>query len=128
VKNLAGGSSPPDSDPFSDAEFEKISSVRQANSPATKRRFQFNKRGQLFIGSHNETLSVSAMRISNPDCSPFAVQSCDTAPTPTGFAEIIRDNFPVLSLRQRSNKSRPGKTTSPRSKSRCGLIILSPGI
>jgi hypothetical protein len=35
------------------------------------RRFQFQKRGQLFIRTHNETLSVAAMRISNPDCSPI---------------------------------------------------------
>jgi hypothetical protein len=30
------------------------------------RRFQFQKRSQLFIGSHDETLSV-AMRVNNPD-------------------------------------------------------------
>src|SRR4029453_5476983 len=32
-KNLAGKCPPPDSDPFSDAEPEKILSTRQANSP-----------------------------------------------------------------------------------------------
>jgi hypothetical protein len=31
------------------------------------RRFEFQKRSQLFIGAHNETLSVVAMRVSNPD-------------------------------------------------------------
>jgi hypothetical protein len=30
------------------------------------RRFQFEKRGQLFIRSHNEPLAVAAMRVSNP--------------------------------------------------------------
>jgi hypothetical protein len=34
------------------------------------RRFEFQKRGQLFICPHNETLSVAAMRFRNPD--PFA--------------------------------------------------------
>jgi len=31
------------------------------------RRFKFQKRGQLFIGVHNEPLSVIAMRVSNKD-------------------------------------------------------------
>ena len=28
----------------------------------------------FFIRSHNETLSVIAMCVSNPDCAPFAIQ------------------------------------------------------
>jgi len=36
-------------------------------------RFQFQKSGQLFIRMHNETLSVVAMRISNPDRSPVGI-------------------------------------------------------
>jgi hypothetical protein len=31
------------------------------------RRFQFHKRGQLFIGTHDEPLSVVAVCVSNPD-------------------------------------------------------------
>jgi len=31
------------------------------------RRFDFHKRGQLFFASHNEPLSLTAMRISNKD-------------------------------------------------------------
>jgi hypothetical protein len=34
------------------------------------RRFKFQKCCQLFIRLDNETLSVAAMRISNPNCSP----------------------------------------------------------
>jgi hypothetical protein len=34
------------------------------------RRFKFQKRSQLFIGTHNETFSIVAMRVCNPDCSP----------------------------------------------------------
>ena len=39
------------------------------------RRFKFQKRSQLFIRVHNETLSVVPMRVSNPDCSPVRVDS-----------------------------------------------------
>jgi hypothetical protein len=36
-------------------------------------RFQFDKRGQLFIRTHHETLSVAGMHINNPDRSPVTV-------------------------------------------------------
>jgi len=36
-------------------------------------RFEFHKRSQLFIGLHNETLSVAAMSVNNPDCSPAGI-------------------------------------------------------
>jgi hypothetical protein len=35
--------------------------------------FKFDKRSQLFISTPNETLSVAAMRVSNPDCSPVGI-------------------------------------------------------
>jgi hypothetical protein len=38
------------------------------------RPFQFHKRSQLFIGSHNETLSV-AVRVHNPDCSSLNIKA-----------------------------------------------------
>jgi hypothetical protein len=38
-----------------------------------KRRFQFNERPQLFIRMHNETLSVIAVCVCNPDCSPVGI-------------------------------------------------------
>jgi hypothetical protein len=37
------------------------------------RRFKFKKRRQLFIRTHNETLSVVPMRVSNPDRSPAGI-------------------------------------------------------
>jgi len=37
------------------------------------RRFQIKKRAQLCIGAHNETLSVVAMRVCNPDCPAFGI-------------------------------------------------------
>ena len=37
------------------------------------RRFQFQKRSQYFIGADDETFSI-AMRVNNPDGSPFAIR------------------------------------------------------
>jgi hypothetical protein len=39
----------------------------------TSRPFDFQKRHQLFIRTHNETLSVAAMRVSNPNGSAFGI-------------------------------------------------------
>src|SRR6266487_4165716 len=36
------------------------------------------------------------MCVSHEDRSPFAIHGCDTAPTPTGFAEHVSDDFPLL--------------------------------
>jgi hypothetical protein len=60
------------------------------------RRFHFHKRSQLFIGAHNEPLSVIAVRISNEDNLTAGINRGDTAPTPTGFAEILGDYLPLL--------------------------------
>jgi hypothetical protein len=58
----------PDSDPFSDAEFAKnLACLSSKIAASADRRFQFDKRRQLFIGTNNETLSDAAMRVSNPD-------------------------------------------------------------
>jgi len=39
------------------------------NSP-----FQFQKRRQLFIGAHNETVSIIAVRVCNPDRPPVGIK------------------------------------------------------
>jgi hypothetical protein len=62
----------------------------------TNRPFQFQKRSQLFIRTHNEALNVVAMRVCNPDCSPVEINGRNAAPAPTGFAEIVGDDFLVL--------------------------------
>jgi len=41
---------------------------------SANRRFEFDKRGEPFIRTHNETLSVIAMRVSNEDRSPARIQ------------------------------------------------------
>jgi hypothetical protein len=58
--------------------------------------FKFQKSSQLFISMHNQTLSVVAMCVSNEDRSPFAIHSCDTAPAPSGFVEIVSDDLPIF--------------------------------
>jgi len=45
---------------------------------------------------HDETLPVVLMRISNPYYSPFASHCSNAAPTPSGFAQIVSDDFPVV--------------------------------
>jgi hypothetical protein len=51
------------------------------------RPFEFQERSQNFIGVHDETLSV-AMRVHNPDRSPFKNQSKDPAQAKSRFAEL----------------------------------------
>jgi hypothetical protein len=48
--------------------------------------FQFQKRSQLFLRVRNETFSVAAMCVCNPDCSPVGINRWDAAPTAPGFA------------------------------------------
>jgi hypothetical protein len=49
-------------------------------SAGSNRRFKFQKRSQLFVCTHNETLSVAAMRVCNPDRSPVRNQSLRRSP------------------------------------------------
>jgi hypothetical protein len=53
------------------------------------RRFKFEKRRQLFIGMHNETLSVSAMRVSNPDGSPVGIKTGNCSMRSTGQTAVV---------------------------------------
>jgi hypothetical protein len=53
--------------------FEKISTVSQDNSATSNHRFKFQKRRQLFIRPHNETLSVVAVCVCNEDRSPVGI-------------------------------------------------------
>jgi hypothetical protein len=49
--------------------------------------FEFQKRSQLFIRSHDETLSAVAVRVSNKDRPAMAIDSGKAARTPFGLAE-----------------------------------------
>src|SRR5256886_11016474 len=59
-------------------------------------RFKFHKSGQPFVRAHNEALISAPMHVCNEDRSPVRIHGCDTAPTRTGFAEIVSDDFPIL--------------------------------
>ena len=51
-----------------------ITEAREAQSPRLRTaRFKFQKRNQLFLRTHDKTLSVVAMRVCNPDCSPVGI-------------------------------------------------------
>ena len=52
-------------------------------------RFQCHERSQLFVRTHNETLSVAAMRVSNPDRSSVGVIS-GVRPVSTPLAQSSR--------------------------------------
>jgi len=54
---------------------------------------KFEKRSQFFGGGDDESLSIVAMCVSHEDRSPVGIDSCDTAPTPTGVAEIVSDDL-----------------------------------
>ena len=59
---------------------------------------QLEECSQLFIRARNETLSVVAMCVCNPDRSPVGIRCGNTAATPAGFAELVRYDFPILQL------------------------------
>jgi hypothetical protein len=42
---------------------------------------KFNKRGELFVGMHNKAPSVAAVRVNNPDRSPFKIQRLGKSPS-----------------------------------------------
>ena len=60
------------------------------------RQSHFDECHQLFIPTHNVTLAIATMRVGNPDCLPVGIDSRDTAPTPTGSAKPVCDNFPAF--------------------------------
>jgi hypothetical protein len=62
AKNLAAESPLPDSNPFNDAESaENRASLSRQFAAAVNRRFEFQKRSQLFLRTHDVTLSVATM-------------------------------------------------------------------
>jgi hypothetical protein len=55
-----------------------------------------NPGGEKVLGTDSGL--THAMHVGYPDRSPFAIHSCYTAPTPSGFAEIVGDDFPIFHL------------------------------
>jgi len=69
---------------------------RGYSAASANRKFQFQKRRQPFLGLHDVTLSIAAMRVSSPDRSSVGINRCDAAPSLTCFTQIISDDFPAL--------------------------------
>ena len=84
------------------------------------RGFQFQKRSQQCICTHNETLSVVPVRVNNPNCSPDGIDRGDAAPAqpdalrlsaiisqyrigglrlPEHYAQLLREAEKILSKR-----------------------------
>jgi hypothetical protein len=60
------------------------------------RRFQFHKRSQLFIRTHNKASNVLALCGHNPKSSALVMRTGDTAATPSGVAGSIGDYIAIL--------------------------------
>jgi hypothetical protein len=59
---------------FAFGEFGRnLASLSRQFAASANRRFKFNKRRQLFLRTHNETLTVVAMCVCNPDRSPVGI-------------------------------------------------------
>jgi hypothetical protein len=52
---------------------ENFAGLLRQVAASANRRFKFQKRTQFFIRSRNETLSVVAVRVNNPDRSPVGI-------------------------------------------------------
>jgi len=58
---------------FISGEFGRnLACLSRQFTASADRRFQFHKRRQLFIGMHNEPLSL-AMRVNDPNCAPLGI-------------------------------------------------------
>src|SRR5439155_25383607 len=111
---------------FLSAEASKIAYVCQGKSSIPNRHLQFHKHTQLFIRTHNEPLSMIAMCVSNEDWSPAANRGSNAAPTATGFAEIVSDDFPVFHVRDGDLAmihGSEGKSQVPRKRQKTSLNL-----
>ena len=74
AKNLAGKVLRLIQDRLSDAECGKnAAKLSNQFAASANRRFEFKKRSELFICTHDKALPVAAMRVSNPDRSPVGI-------------------------------------------------------
>ena len=70
---------------------------------ARSRRFKFEKSRQFFIGTYNKTLSVT-VRVHDEHRLAVGIHRRHTAPTPTGFAEIVGDYCPVIHMHEQASR------------------------
>jgi hypothetical protein len=89
---------------WTQVSFEKISMASQANSATSNRRFEFEKRRQLFICSHNETLSVVAV-IPLPKCRMIRENSRRRSKSLDAIRRVSLESGKRSSLSRRRRKS-----------------------
>src|SRR5262249_38674991 len=86
----------------------------------------FNKRSQLFIGTHNEALSV-VTRVNNPDRSGRENRRLTRSPKSIRLAEIVGDDLLVVHAAPQHGNEVPeatgGLTTSPTAEIRDGASL-----
>ena len=74
----------------------------QIHREFVNRPFQFNERSQLFVGTHNETLSVT-MRANDPNCAPVIVERGRPAHAESGLDDFVNDDHLLLCVPRNRN-------------------------
>src|SRR4029450_13195311 len=67
-----------------------IRNIKDTPSSVATPRWPKRRKWAAFRGA------IVAVCVCNRDRSPVGINRWDAAPTPTGFAEIVSDNFPVI--------------------------------
>ena len=83
-----------------------------ALSVQSNRRFQFQKRGQLFIRTDNVTLSVVAVCVSNPDRSPLRIYGALALRTPVRNESGTQESSNEISEVQIDERKRASNSES----------------
>ena len=88
---------------------------------------EFDKRRQLLIRTHNEALSVAAMRVNHKDRSPVGIYRRDTAQLQPALLEILQFCEEIINNnRKLDNRARFPATSVPmKNLSLLGLVTLA---
>jgi hypothetical protein len=89
---------------FSDAEFGKnAANLSNQFAASSNRRFQFHKRSQLLLRTHNETLPVVTMCVCNPERSPASMIPLPKCRTIQPFNRFPRERGLEIDCKMQSN-------------------------
>src|SRR5438067_9144412 len=80
---------------FMSASFGQISPACRGNSPQPLVTDFNSKTRSVFHPHAHNALSVTAMRVCNPDRSPVEMNRSETGPVPSGSLEIVGNDFLV---------------------------------
>jgi hypothetical protein len=79
---------------------QPVSNSGFSDSRYRGRRYFSGLQAQRTVPNRGTSGTVVAVYVSNPDCSSVGINRCDTAPTPTGLVELVRDDFPMYRRRR----------------------------